>query len=58
MGCNSVFNANTCHANRMPSRILISQQCYFLALGFNLKTLWLNREENRLQPHLSAFHIA
>ncbi len=36
----------------------VTAECYFLALGFNLKKLWMKREKNRLQTHLSAIHIA
>ena len=36
----------------------VTAECYFLALGFNLKKLWMKREKNRLQTHLSEIHTA
>ena len=36
----------------------VTTECYFLALGFNLKKLWMKREKGRLQTHLSEIHIA
>ena len=36
-------------------KVNVTAECYFLALGFNLKKLWMKRENNRLQTHLSDF---
>ena len=39
-------------------KVNVMAECYFLALGFNLKKLWMKREKNRLQTHLSEIHTA
>ncbi len=39
-------------------KVNVSAEVYFLALGFNLKKLWMKREKKRLQTHLSEIHIA
>ena len=39
-------------------KVNVTAECYFLALGFNLKKLWMKREKNRLQTHLSEIHTA
>ena len=36
----------------------VTAEMYFLALGFNLKKLWMKRENNRLRTHLSRIRSA
>jgi len=36
----------------------VRTELFFLALGFNLKKLWMKRENGRLQTHLSQLDSA
>lgn len=36
----------------------IRTELFFLAMAFNLKKLWMKRENNRLQTHLSEIQFA